>query len=351
MIEMAFELKQGEKVPKGVRRIVTRRIDKALKTLESTGKSISDPAVHNARKRFKEIRGTLRLVRGEMGDKAFERENKTFRDAGRTLSKLRDAKVLVDSLDQLVGQFGRRMKVKSLLQLRRALVKRRREMREKLSGRDKTVSGIVSKVEDARKRLKKWPLKRSGWKAIGPGLKQVYEQGQKAMAAAREKGSDGALHEWRKRAKDLRYELELLKGGWPQNIEALAEQAHKLTDLLGDDHDLAVLSSVANEQFGEQFGEENSVETQLLFALIDERRKTLQREALLMGGKLYEAKPEEFVRRIKGYWKKAQKAPSRPKRAAREATSAVKGLRPKVGTNAKRVERLANRRRRALKKS
>jgi CHAD domain-containing protein len=322
--KMAFELKQGEKVPKGVRRILSRRIDKALKTLESTGKAISDPAVHDARKRFKEIRGTLRLVRREMGDTAFERENKTFRDAGRRLSKLRDAKVLVDSLDQLVGEFGRRMKVKSLLQLRRALVKRRREMREKLAGRDKTVSGIVRKVEGARKRLKKWPLKRGGWKAIGPGLKQVYEQGRRAMEEAREKPSDEDLHEWRKRAKDLRYELELLKRNWPQIIEPLAEHAHKLTDLLGDDHDLVVLSTVAREQFGEK----DSVETQLLFALIDERRKTLQREAFSMGGKLYQDKPDAFVRRIKGYWKKAQKPPRRPKQSPLKAKTHSKSPTP-----------------------
>jgi CHAD domain-containing protein len=319
---MAFELKQGEKVHKGVRRIVSRRIDKALKTLEARGKSISDPAVHDARKRFKEIRGTLRLVRGEMGDKAFERENKTFRDAGRRLSKLRDAKVLVDSLDQLVGEFGKRRKVKSLTQLRRALVQRQRDMREKLATGDKTVSSIVRKVEDARKRLKKWPLKRAGWKAIEPGLKHVYELGQGAMKQARKEESDEALHEWRKRAKDLRYELEILKRSWPRIIEPLADRAHQLTDLLGDDHDLAVLRAVSREQFGK----EDSVETQLLFALIDERRKTLQREAFSIGGKLYAQKLDVFIRRIKGYWKKAQKGLRPQKRSARKATTNSKSL-------------------------
>jgi CHAD domain-containing protein len=257
-----------------------------------------------------------------MGDEAFERENRTFRDAGRSLSKLRDAKVLVDSLDALVEQFGSRMKVKSLTQLRRALVKRRREMREKLGGRNKAVSKIVREVKDARKRLKKWPLKRAGWKAIGPGLTQVYERGQRAMEGAKEKPSDGAFHEWRKRAKDLRYELELLKRGWPRTIEPLAEQAHTLTHLLGDDHDLAVLTEVAREQIGD----ETSVETQLLFELIDERRKTLQREAFLMGRKLYDEKGDDFVRRMKGCWKKAQRKPAEAKTPARgKATPAAKG--------------------------
>jgi CHAD domain-containing protein len=299
---MAFELKKGEQVPKGVRRIVGRRIDKALETLEARRKSISDPAVHAARKRFKEIRGTLRLVREEMGDKAFRRENRTFRNAGRPLSALRDAKALVDNLDKLVAEFGKRGKAKSLIQLRRALLKRRREAREQVLKHDRAVSGIVRKVRDAKKRVKDWPLERRGWKAIESGLQDVYQRGQRAMKGMRGECSDEALHEWRKRAKDLRYELELLKGNWPEIIAPLVEQAHKLTNLLGDDHDLAVLTAVVHEQCGDG----SSVETKLLLALIEERRQTLQREASLVGAKLYKESAGAFVRRMKGYWKKAR---------------------------------------------
>lgn len=55
------------------------------------------------------------------------------------------------------------------------------------------------------------------------------------------------LHELRKRTKDLLYELELLCCVWPEMIGPLVEQAHHLTDLLGDDHDLAVLRAIAQE--------------------------------------------------------------------------------------------------------
>ena len=299
---MTFQLKKGEKVSKGVRRIVGRRIEKAIQTLESGKKTVSDPVVHEARKRFKEIRGTLRLVRGEMGKKAFRRENKTFRDAGRSLSAVRDATVLVDRLDDLVAHFGRRRKAKNLVQLRRALLKRRRDARAKITGKRKGISSIVQDVKDARKRIKGWQLERRGWKAIETGLLKVYEDGKRAMKAAQNGGSDKALHEWRKRVKDLRYELELLKNTAPALIEVLAERAHGLADRLGDDHDLTILTTVAREEAGEQ----SAVEHQLLFALIDERRQTLQREAFLLGKKLYNESAREFVRRIKGCWKKAR---------------------------------------------
>jgi CHAD domain-containing protein len=299
---MAFEFKKDEKVSKGVRRIVDRRIEKAIQTLKSGEKTISDPVVHEARKRFKEIRGTLRLVRGEMGKKAFRRENKTFRDAGRSLSEVRDATMLVDRLDDLVVHFGRRRKAKNLVQLRRALLKRQREARAKITGKRKGISSIVQDVKEARKRIKQLPLEGQGWKAIEAGLLKVYEDGKRAMKAAQNEHADKALHEWRKRAKDLRYELELLKSTAPALIEVLAERAHGLADRLGDDHDLAILSKVAREEAGEQ----SAVEHQLLFALIDERRQTLQREAFSLGKKLYDESARDFIRRIKGCWKRAR---------------------------------------------
>ena len=49
------------------------------------------------------------------------------------------------------------------------------------------------------------------------------------------------MHEWRKRVKDLWYHCLLLQDAWKPVMSALADEAHELSDRLGDDHDLAVL--------------------------------------------------------------------------------------------------------------
>jgi CHAD domain-containing protein len=300
---MSLALKKDERIPKGVCRIVCARIDKALETLDGKSRTISDKGVHNARKRFKEIRGTLRLVRDELGEKRFRRENRTFRDAGRPLSALRDAKVLVDTLDGLLAHFNGRVKPATVASLRRALMERRRATRKEVLDRDHAVGQITRRVRAARKRVKNWPLEKRGWKAIAGGLRQVYRQGHRAMQDVRSDPSDQTFHEWRKRTKDLRYELELLQSVWPETIKPLAEQAHHLTDLLGDDHDLAVLREIVQEQSKDK----PSPDAELLFALIDERRAALQKEARELGRKLYREDDEKFVKRIKGYWQAARK--------------------------------------------
>jgi CHAD domain-containing protein len=296
---MAFELKQNEQIPNAVRRLVCKRIDKALETLDGKAHTLSDRSIHDARRRFKEIRGTLRLVRDELGEKTFRRENRTYRDAGRPLSMVRDAKVLLETLDGLIEHFQGRAHPENLERLRRILVEKRRLTRKQVLRRDGAVPRITKDLRAARKRVKDWPLQRRGWKAIRGGIERVYAQARQVMKRALAVASDENFHEWRKRAKDLRYELELLGPTWPEMIEPLAAQAHRLTDLLGNDHDLCVLRVV----IAEDVAPDDAVDKELLFALIDERRATLQKQAVELGLKLYAEGAREFVRRLKGYWK------------------------------------------------
>jgi len=98
---------------------------------------------------------------------------------------------------------------------------------------------------------------------------------------------DDALHEWRKRTKDLRYALELLQRYARDGSDAISTQAHELTNLLGDDHDLAALRTVVKG--------ENVPGAYRVIALIDERRTELQRESTALGRTLYREKPRRFV--------------------------------------------------------
>src|SRR5207237_1379951 len=86
---MSFKLDEQEDVSEGIRRIIVERIDDALGSLRSkAGASLSE-TVHTARKRFKEARAALRLVRDELGEERFADGNRALRDAGRPLSEVR----------------------------------------------------------------------------------------------------------------------------------------------------------------------------------------------------------------------------------------------------------------------
>jgi hypothetical protein len=76
-------------------------------------------------------------------------------------------------------------------------------------------------------------------------------------------------------------------------MKRLAREAHKLSDLIGEEHDLAILAERARER-RDRFDDETTVGD--LADLIGHRRDELQREALRVARRLYRKKPRKQVR-------------------------------------------------------
>ena len=102
----AYRLLEGEPVGAGIRRILAAQVDDAIAQLRGEAGTEPAEAIHEARKDVKKIRSALRLVRDEIGDDVWRRENEHYRDVARKLSSFRDAEILVQALDGLGERFG-----------------------------------------------------------------------------------------------------------------------------------------------------------------------------------------------------------------------------------------------------
>lgn len=295
---MAFQLKPKKSVGKGVKRIARRQMEKALDLLRSKGGG--DESVHDARKTFKRVRSVLRLVRDEIGEKTYRRENRRFRDAARPLTEVRDAKALVEALDKLSEHSAHEAKSKFFPAVRKSLQADRRAIRRRVVKDERAIPAVVSDVKAGRDRLRDWSVPHKGWSGLSSGLKETYKVGRRAFAAAEKDANPEALHEWRKQVKYLWHQLQLLEPMWPGVMEELAEELHTLADLLGDDHDLVVLRGKLATSLDE-FGGQARLEK--LFDLIDRRRRELGEEALALGRRLYADKPKDFIGRLRDYWR------------------------------------------------
>jgi CHAD domain-containing protein len=293
---MAFALKAEESAAKGVKRLVRKQIEQAVEALTKQSGAKQEEAVHDARKRFKKVRALLRLVRPELGEKVYRRENATFRDAARPLSEVRDARVLVEALDALAERCG---DGKSFGPVRKALQARQRATRRRVLQQEQAPAQVAETAEEARRRVKDWDIGRKGWAALARGLKRVYKAGRDAFDAALAEPSVENLHEWRKQVKYLWHQLQVLGPTWPALMEELSNQAHDLGDRLGDDHDLAVLRDLLVQE-GEQWAKPDTVRE--LLDLIDVRRGELQHAAATLGQRLYADRPKAFLNRLHSYW-------------------------------------------------
>jgi CHAD domain-containing protein len=290
-VSRKYRLEEGEAVPRGVARIARGRIDHALDELRGKSDSSPEEAVHEARKDMKKLRALLRLVRGEVGDKAFRRENAAFRDAGRELAGVRDADVMLATLGALQERQPSELSEKAAGDLRQALEAHR--LRTASGARGQASDAAIEMLEEARRRVPDWPLERDGFEPLDDGLRRGYREGRRAWRAAEDEPSMEALHEWRKRVKDLWYHCSILREAWPPVMTALADEAHELSDRLGDDHDLAVLLAWAGEH-GTGCAE--------LEPLVARRRQELQEEAFAYGARLYADKSKVFVGRVARWW-------------------------------------------------
>jgi CHAD domain-containing protein len=190
-----YRLKEGEAVPEGVARIARGRIDHALDELRGASDSSPEDAVHEARKDMKKLRALLRLVRGDLGDKAFRRENAVFRDAGRELAGVRDADVMLATLEALQERYPGELSEKAAGDLRQAV--EAHKIRTAAGARSHASDAAIEMLEGARRRVSDWPLERDGFDAVEDGLRRVYRQGRRAWRAAEADPSTEALHEWR----------------------------------------------------------------------------------------------------------------------------------------------------------
>ncbi|MDX6658206.1 MAG: hypothetical protein QOH62_2999 [Solirubrobacteraceae bacterium] len=283
-----YRLGDGEQVAEGIRRIARGQLDLVADQIGRSGGGSRDKGVHEARKAFKRLRSLVRLTRDQLGADVRRRENAAFRAAGRSLSAARDARVLVETLDDLVARNRDVVRPGAFDGLRRALVSAANEAAGKGGGHD--AAEVLAAVAAARERLESWPVA-DDVASLAPGLKRIQRRGRRAYRAAKADPSATRLHELRKRTKDLWHAAQVLRPAATKRMRKLARAAHKLSDVLGADHDLATLLEAGRTHTLAL----TPPDRELLGELIERRRARLRGDALRRARKLYARKPRKLA--------------------------------------------------------
>jgi CHAD domain-containing protein len=300
---MAYRLSIADDVPRGVQLCAREQLAGAIEQLQGVER---DPvtAVHEARKHLKKTRALLRLVRPALGKRAYRAENGALRDTALLLSGTRDADVLAETVDKLTEHAAGRLPADLLDALRDALVARADAARASYDddGRASPLPTAIEQLRAAQLRVERWPLDDADWDTVVAGVARAYTRGREAFALARATPEPELLHAWRKRAKDLWYHQRLLGPVWPDVLGAQAEAAHHLSELLGDDHDLAVLDELlAADDDAQPLDPRVDAQRAELRALVAHRSGELRGQAFRLGRRVYAESPKAFARRLARY--------------------------------------------------
>jgi CHAD domain-containing protein len=293
---MAYRLELDEGLHAGLRRAILEELQHAAGQLRPRKDQEPVEAVHEARKSMKKARAVLRLVRKPLGKQTFRQENGVMRDIGRELAGARDADVMVQTLDGLRDRATGHVGKTALDELRAHLAEQAQGTRV-ASGRRR--AALVREVRALEQRVEQWPLGDADWATVRSGMTRSYRAGRKAFARAHADPTVENLHEWRKRAKDFWYHHRLTRDLWPEVMKPYGSAAHELSDVLGDDHDLAVLRSLVAE--GRDAAAVTPADLDPLVEVIDERRAELLEAARRLGRRLYAERPQAFAARLDAY--------------------------------------------------
>jgi hypothetical protein len=270
--ELEQFLRCAETPTRIARRALLAQLDE---TIEQLGKrSRSDVAVHDIRKQLKRARAALRMLRECIGVVAYHRDNALIRDAARPLTPVRDAKVLLQTLDQLEPKKGAGGR-DTVLRLRKLLEAKRRLAQRQLRPTHLVAAARVLRA--IRRRAAALPDSRLA-APHSRGLEHAFKKARSAFAVAKREGTDEHLHEWRKQTKYFANQLEILLASGRKLLDKSHRQATQLADCLGADHDLAILTGQISDP---------GVGAQRLIRTMQRRRKTLQHRAMRVGHRLY----------------------------------------------------------------
>ncbi|MEZ6090852.1 MAG: CHAD domain-containing protein [Pirellulaceae bacterium] len=292
---MSYRIKRKESVQHAVRRIADEQLAKAVAEIDDPHRS-RDSAVHQVRKRCKKLRGLLRMVRPAIG-KTYARENAILRDAARTISSVRDAQSMIATYDALMRHFADQVHRPSFGGIRRELSLRRNAIDE--GAAEQRLLAVRETLLEMKGRAEDWTLREKGFDAIEGGIVKTRRRAVDRLADALDQPETERLHEFRKRCKYQWYQMRLIQPVWPAMIDPLRKSFSELGDLLGDDHDLAILCQTLDAS-PEAFGSAEDV--QAAKGLIDQRRQQLQRQSLTLGQFVLAESNQAFVDRMRLYW-------------------------------------------------
>jgi CHAD domain-containing protein len=296
---MGYVFERQESIAANINRILTDEVKAALDALDKPGQ-VAPETIHSIRKRIKKIRALFRLVRSELNEKDFKRANKHYRAIGKQLSSLRDATVMIKTLDKLRQAQPTCLSAQLFGSLRKALIGQQEQAANAFYNDATQIGRVASAFEQVPQRVRGLSRHHTGFRLMAPNLKRTYRRARQALKEAIHEPSIDHFHELRKEVKTLWYHTRLLQPIWPGLFKAYARELGRLGELLGDDHDFGVLAQLIES---DRLVLRNEQSKKTLLQALQQERTQLQTQIYPLANRLLAEKAGEFVRRFRLHWK------------------------------------------------
>ena len=280
--------------------IATRTLAELLRDVVASGRKpietpdISDAvAVHDLRKAFKRWRAIMRLITPTVGDEA-EEMRIAARDLAREMAAARDSQAAQEAVADL-GDDTPHLAARSRATIAERLA-RLSAGAEATSLTPERKARIGEMWTRATAAVERWPLEGFDHAEAAKQLAASYRRVCAAIPDDWLNTSPEALHRFRQRVVEHRYQMELAEPLWPKLMRLWVSEAQRLRDRLGAHQDLEIL-----ERLTEPHQPLARWRSQLA-PLIAERQTAHVAAAKRFAGRLFAEKSKAFHQRLTSLW-------------------------------------------------
>jgi len=262
------------------------------KPIETTDSS-DGVAVHDLRKALKRWRAILRLTASTVGDEA-EVMRVEARDLAREMAPARDGQAAQEAIADLGDSFPNLSgRSRATIAERLAEIGASAEAIGLTPARRARIDDLWTRAAAA---VERWPLERFDRSESAARLAVCYRRVCAAIPGDWSNASPEALHRFRRRVVEHRYQMELADPLWPKLMRVWVSEAQRLRDRLGAHHDLAILQRLTEPH--QPLARWRSQ----LAPLIAERQAAHVAAAKRLTGRLLAEKSKAFRQRLASLW-------------------------------------------------
>lgn len=242
-----------------------------------------EEAVHDYRKALRRARAVLSLVAKALPRSERRAVKKALQEARRALGSARDHTVAPETLASLPLSDEERTIAKAVIDAAAEAMPARQEIKQGLA---EGAARALAQVEALEAAL---PPALS-WSVVAKGVRETYDQARCARKAA--KRSVRSFHRWRRRSKELGYQLDVIAGFGGLRVAELQKEIEGATDPQSPVVDLIML-----RDFVETHGSRGD-SLDRLTDTIDTQIDDLMKDARRAGREAFRKRPRKFGKRL-----------------------------------------------------
>ena len=274
--------------PAELRKTLLDEFERAVQAARTAAAAVDQgaaTAVHDVRKAIRRARAVLSLVSPSLPRSESRAVRRALQEARRALSALRDHAVAPETLGQLELSDEDRTTARRVLDSAAAAMPEVAEIKQLLG---ESAARVAAQAEALAAALPR----ELDVAVLGEGVGVIYAEARRARRAS--KRSKGWFHTWRRRSKELTYQLELVASHAGARAAAIHEEIDGVTDRMSPAVDLIML-----REFVATYAQGIPAEdTERLVAAIDGQLAVLMKDARKAGRDSFELKPRRFAKRL-----------------------------------------------------